>query len=160
MLRADGSDCVTGVFRLLGIDSKKPLYLQARNAEEFDALGATLFAAPDSNSGFGGFQKAGEKLDKRFIGTVFDGWGAQADLQCAVHYAGNFIAAGAGLNADGEGDGAAGWILGNVQETHGSPGALILNRRFDFCAESLSCTARPVGIAEHFASQQDDIGLL
>jgi len=79
---------------------------------------AASLAAPDSNSGFGGFQNRGEKLDERLVGAIFDGRGAQTNLHRASDHAGDFIAARARLNTHREGDRTAREVDGEIESIH------------------------------------------
>ena len=81
---------------------------------------APVYAALDSNSGFWGFQKTGEELDQGFIGTVFDRWSTEANSQRAAKGAADFVFAGAGLNADVNGQRSAGGVFGDFEEAHRS----------------------------------------
>lgn len=72
------------------------------NATNLDALHAAVLAAEDSNSGFRGFQKSGEIFAHGFVGAVFDGGGLDSDLERSIDDAGDFVAAGARLNANME----------------------------------------------------------
>lgn len=95
---------------------KQVFNLLPSDANDFDALGAALFTAPDSNSRFRGFQNGGEELDKGFIGAIFDGGSAEANFHGAIDDAGDFVAAGAGLHAHGKCDGAARGVDGKIDE--------------------------------------------
>src|SRR5258707_13269481 len=132
---------------------------------------APVFAALDSNSGFWGFQKIGEKSDQGFIGAAFNGRGAEPNFQRPTEGSGDFVFAGARLDADIKGQRAACRVFGNFQETHLSqdyqvsaywalPGAFVLNRRLELRAEFLRRAPRPVGIAQQFPGEKDKIGLL
>ena len=78
--------------------------LLAGYAANLDAFVPAVFAALDSNSRFGGCQKFGEKFDQCFVSPIFDRRRTEANLQRAVHHAGNLVFAGAGLHANQETD--------------------------------------------------------
>lgn len=70
------------------------------DASNLHTFVAAVFTALDSNSGFWGFQKIAEKSDQGFIGAVFDGRGAKTNFQRSTKSAGDFVFAGARLDAD------------------------------------------------------------
>jgi len=77
------------------------------HSSNLNPFGAASIAAEDSNSRLRRFQKPREKLDQGVIGTVLDCRGLQANFQRASHFAGDFILAGAGLDADRKDRGAS-----------------------------------------------------
>ena len=72
------------------------------HSSNLNPFGAVSIAAEDSNSRLRRFQKLGEKLDECVIGAVLHCRSLQSYFQRAVHFSGEFIFAGAGLDADGE----------------------------------------------------------
>ena len=80
--------------------------LLRHNATNLDAFQPAALAGEDSNSGFRRFQKSGEIFDNRFVRTVFDGGSLDSYLECTIENTGNFIAAGARLNANLKNHGA------------------------------------------------------
>jgi hypothetical protein len=96
-----------------GFDLKQRFDLLARHACNGDAFRAAMFAAQNSNSRLGPFQKRGEEFAQSFVGAIFDGWSAEANLHGAFDYTGDLIAAGAGLDANRERDAACLTIFQN-----------------------------------------------
>jgi len=70
------------------------------NPANLDALHAAVLTAEDSNSGFRRFQKRGEIFADSFVGAIFDCRSLDSQLERSVHDAGDFVAAGARLNAN------------------------------------------------------------
>jgi hypothetical protein len=81
---------------------QKSLDLLPGDSANLNAFCAASIAAEDSNSRPGRFQKLREELDQRVIGTILDRRGLQPYLQCAAHFAGEFVPTGPGLDADGK----------------------------------------------------------
>ena len=91
-------------------------YLKPGDAAYFDAFYAASVAAEDSNSASRCFQKLGEQSDQGFVGAAFHRGSLQADFDGASHFAGDFIAFGARLDADGKNDRAAGGVFGDLEQ--------------------------------------------
>ena len=89
-----------------------------RDTENLHTFVAPVFAALDSNSGFWGFQKIGQKSNQSFVGAIFDSRSAEANFQRSAEGAGNFIFAGAGLDADIQRQRAARGVFGDFEKTH------------------------------------------
>lgn len=92
-------------------------------AADFDAFCAASLAAQESNSGFGRFQKVGKEFDQGFVGAVFQRGSLQANFDGAGHFAGDFIAGSAGLDAHLKNDCGGGGVFNNVEHDEDLPGA-------------------------------------
>src|ERR1700737_2157028 len=88
------------------------------DAKDFQAFGASVFSALNSNSRLWRFQNIGEKFDQRFVGAVFGCGSLQTNFEGTTPDAGDFVFAGARLNAYGEDDGSGGGVLGNFWKGH------------------------------------------
>src|SRR5258705_7106810 len=88
------------------------------DATNLHAFVAPVFAALDSNSGFWGFQKIGEKSNQSLIGAVFNGRGAEANFPRPTEGSGAFVFACARLDADIKGQRGTCRGFRNLQESH------------------------------------------
>src|SRR6185312_9300350 len=88
---------------LLRLDSSEEL-LCLRSCDPYDqhALDAALFAGDDFNSRCGHLQICGEELAQRVVCAAIDGRCSDPDLQCALIFAFDGIAAGSWRDSDGE----------------------------------------------------------
>jgi hypothetical protein len=101
--------------------------LRFSDAADFEALYAAPLTAEDSNSAFVGFQKLGQKFDKRIVGAAFQRGGLQANFYGSGNLAHDFIFAGAGLDTHGKNDGAGGEIFSDLKHRVSLPGSLVLH---------------------------------
>ena len=68
---------------------------------EVEGFGAAGGAGDERDAGAGDAEGFGEEGDERGVGAAVGGWGGEGDFQGAVMGAGDGVAAGAGMNADG-----------------------------------------------------------
>jgi hypothetical protein len=105
----DSGRCVSS-----GVLREQLFDLPLGDAADFDAFCAASLAAQESNSGYVRFQKAGEEFNERLVGAVFQGGSLQANLNGSGYFAGDFIVAGAGLDAHGKSHCGVGGVFNDV----------------------------------------------
>ena len=79
----------------------------AGDAEELAARGG---AGDQGDARFGQAEGVGEEGDESFVGTAIDRWSGEGDLEGVGMSARHRVAAGSGVDADGEGAAVRGWV--------------------------------------------------
>lgn len=99
----------------LGVLHHQLLNLPFRYAAYFHTFYAASFAADDSNSGFGCFQKLRQVFDQCFVRAAFYCRCLQAYLDCTRHLSGDFILAGTRLYSHRKHHGTRSDIFSDLQ---------------------------------------------
>src|SRR5712691_3929952 len=110
--------------------------MRCGDSSDFGLFGAAAFSRKNSNSRSRDFQNFREKAAESIIGAPFERRSLEANLQTALPFARDFVAAGAGLDAHGEDDG----VFTLLDFNHLAPPILLLDcmEREDFRLSLLS----------------------
>jgi hypothetical protein len=107
--------------------------LRFRDAANLNSFDPAAAAAEDSNSRLGRFQKLRQIFAECGIRAIFQRWSLQAHFKRTFDHTADFVAAGAGLNADRKNH-AFGRLAYFEQGPADLPPTLILNGRFNLGA--------------------------